>query len=185
MSTKPTKIGGTRTGKTLTTRLAAAVAWLLLAGRAAALDPTSFSVQLTDGTLVKGEVVSWDNEDLSVRSALGTLIIHRDKLTPKTIEELSKFTYNPEKATREQLIAKVSELEETVGSLRRDNAALRAQLGGGGAEVDKATGAGGKGGKYWISKSGKRHNENCRYYKTGTGEEGTAREGEPCKVCGG
>lgn len=162
---------------------------IFLAGHAVAFEAPSASVQLTDGTVVKGEVVSWDNEDLSIKSSLGTLIIHKEKLTPKTIDELRKFTYDPASSNREQLAAKVSELEETVGSLRRDNAALREQLSSGsapgGKDGESRTAAGERGGKYWIAKSGKRHNENCRYYKTGNGKEGTSREGEPCKVCGG
>ena len=40
-------------------------------------------------------------------------------------------------------------------------------------------------GTYWISKSGKRHNENCRYFEKSKGRSGTANEGVVCKICGG
>lgn len=39
---------------------------------------------------------------------------------------------------------------------------------------------------HWItSSSSKRHNSNCRFYKTSTGRPCAANEGTACKVCGG
>ena len=83
----------------------------------------------------------------------------------------------------------------TKASQRRDNSTMREQVQDtgikGGTKSESSTTAptasapNTDGKKYWISKSGKRHNENCRYFKTGRGEEGTATDGEPCKVCGG
>ena len=40
-------------------------------------------------------------------------------------------------------------------------------------------------GEYWISKSGKRHNKSCRYFKNSKGGFGDKDTGTPCKVCGG
>lgn len=42
-----------------------------------------------------------------------------------------------------------------------------------------------KDGKYWISKTGKRHNSSCRYFKNSNGQFGDKESGVPCKVCGG
>lgn len=38
---------------------------------------------------------------------------------------------------------------------------------------------------YWISKTGKRHNHSCRYYKNCRGRIGTKSDGIACKICGG
>lgn len=38
---------------------------------------------------------------------------------------------------------------------------------------------------FWISKTGKRHNKNCRYYKNCKGRSCTKNEGIACKICGG
>jgi len=42
-----------------------------------------------------------------------------------------------------------------------------------------------KGGGYWMSSSGKRHNSSCRDYGSGKGRSCGEKEGTPCKVCGG
>ncbi len=40
--------------------------------------------------------------------------------------------------------------------------------------------------KYWLTaKSGKRHNESCRYYKSSKGHPCGPDDGTPCKICGG
>lgn len=39
---------------------------------------------------------------------------------------------------------------------------------------------------HWLSSvSGKRHNANCRYFKTTDGAPCRANEGQACKICGG
>lgn len=38
---------------------------------------------------------------------------------------------------------------------------------------------------YWISKTGKRHNISCRYYKNCRGRPGTKNDEIACKLCGG
>lgn len=172
-----------------------------------ALEQETVAAQLTDGTMVKGEVVSWDEANLSIKSALGTLVINKEKLAPKTLEELKRWAarnqFDPQSAKREELVAKIQELDAVVASLRKDNAALREQLSGGsGSDSAEAAGAaiGQQGAPsqasgatsaaksvkvFWISKSGKRHNENCKYFKTGSGREGRANQGQACKICGG
>lgn len=154
-----------------------------------ALAQQTITAQLTDGSVVNGEVVSWDDENLSIKSSFGTLVLGKDKLSAKTLNDLKRFKYDPSSATREELVAKVQELEAAVASLRKDNAALRDHVPadtGAGKKANPAKADSNKtGGKYWISKSGKRHNENCQYFGSGKGEEGTADQGTPCGRCGG
>jgi len=38
---------------------------------------------------------------------------------------------------------------------------------------------------YWLSKSNKRHNSSCRYYKTPGGRPCRPTDGVACKLCGG
>ena len=38
---------------------------------------------------------------------------------------------------------------------------------------------------YWIAKSGKGHQANCRFFEKVVGRWGTAREGTACGLCGG
>jgi hypothetical protein len=40
-------------------------------------------------------------------------------------------------------------------------------------------------GTHWISSSGVRHNEACRYFKNCRGRLGTSSECQPCRICGG
>ena len=38
---------------------------------------------------------------------------------------------------------------------------------------------------YWLSETGKRHNNTCKYYRNCKGRECGSNEGTACKVCGG
>ena len=40
-------------------------------------------------------------------------------------------------------------------------------------------------GEFWLSKSGKRHNPDCRYFKKSQGNICTKDEGTACGICGG
>lgn len=38
---------------------------------------------------------------------------------------------------------------------------------------------------YWLSKTGKRHNSSCKWFRTCAGKECGANDGVACKMCGG
>ena len=38
---------------------------------------------------------------------------------------------------------------------------------------------------YWVSSTGKVHNQHCRYYGKGNGYRTESPRGQNCKVCGG
>jgi hypothetical protein len=170
---------------------------------------TPISLELNGGTTLTGELVSWDGKTATIQSELGEMKLPKEKLSPSALETLA-LTQNDPAATQNR----VAELEATIASLRRDNAALRAQIEGGGqapapatapttaaptttanakptpkplgfSTDEKPAAAAGAEKKYWISTSGKRHNENCKYFENSKGKLGTATDGTPCKVCGG
>ncbi len=149
------------------------------------------TLELKSGSKITGELVSWDGDKATVKADFGDVVLTKSQLTGQALSELTASS-----GDASALKAKISELQATVESLRRDNSALRAQLAGqspaapaNGAQqavaspqaADKAPAADG----YWISSSGKRHSPNCRYFRNCSGRPGTATEGTPCKICGG
>ena len=127
-----------------------------------------------------------------MKAEFGTMKFKKEALSQKTIDRLDLQSGDPQK-----LAAKIAELEATVESLRRDNAALREQLAQSQASsrnpsTSPASGVTGQpatskpaqsGLSYSKSSTGKRHNSNCRYY--GSGSPCGPNDGIACKICGG
>jgi cell shape-determining protein MreC len=154
------------------------------------------TLELTGGSVIKGDLASWNGQQAVVKAEFGSMTFRRDQLSQATIQRLELLSGDPQK-----LLARISELETTVESLRKDNAALRQQLQGTTAtqsvspapvisrevmpranavtsSVSAPTGL-----SYTISSTGKRHNSRCRYY--GSGRPCGPTDGIACKICGG
>ena len=168
---------------------------LLLASMASVLS-APFALELTGGSVIKGDLVSWNGQQAVVKAEFGPVTFKRDQLSPATIQRLELLSGDPQK-----LVARISELEATVESLRKDNAALRQQLQAATASQSQQPAVGisreavpafnsftssvsaPTGLSYTISSTGKRHNSRCRYY--GSGRPCGPTDGIPCKICGG
>jgi hypothetical protein len=154
--------------------------------------PAPITLELSAGSVIKGDLVSWNGQQAVVKAEFGSMTFRRDQLNQATIQGLELLSGDPQK-----LLARVAELEATVESLRKDNAALRQQL-----QTAAAAPAAGIsrevtpransftlsasapiGLSNAISSTGKRHNSRCRYY--GSGRPCGATDGIACKICGG
>jgi hypothetical protein len=148
------------------------------------------SIELSGGSVINGELLSWNGKEAQVKAEFGTMTLKREQLSQKALDRLDLQSGDPQK-----LAAKVSELEATVASLRRDNAALRQQLAqapasqpatptsSGAASRPSAPAVEKSGLSYSRSSTGKRHNSNCRYF--GSGSPCGPNDGIACKICGG
>lgn len=150
---------------------------------------------MKSGSVLKGEVLTWDGEILEIKGDFGTLELKKALLAQSTLDMLASQSDDSS-----VLRAKITELEKTVESLLRDNQALRAQLQQSAASAPATSArqtalpstpgaatptAPSSSGGFWISSTGKRHNPSCRYFKTSNGSLGSAGQGTACKICGG
>ena len=87
------------------------IALLLISVSTAFCAP--IALELTGGSVIKGDLVSWN----------GSLTFKREQLSRATLQRLELLSGDPHK-----LAARVAELEAIVENLRKDNAALRQQL---------------------------------------------------------
>jgi hypothetical protein len=94
---------------------------LLATALTAVCAPTT--IELSGGSVIKGDLISWNGQQAVVRAEFGSMTFRRDQLNQATIQKLELLSGDPQK-----LLARISELEATVESLRKDNAALRQQL---------------------------------------------------------
>jgi hypothetical protein len=180
--------------KTRSTRAAATPFLVLLIIAATALS-APISLELAGGSLIKGDLVSWNGQQAVVKAEFGSLTFKREQLSQATLQRLDLLSGDPQK-----LVARIAELEATVESLRKDNAVLRQQLQAAlAAPTAPAPGPAlpvnaiastrsqsapaSTGLSYTVSSTGKRHNSRCRYY--GSGRSAGPNEGIPCKICGG
>ena len=136
------------------------------------------ALELNRGSVIKGDLVSWNGQQAVVKAEFGSLTFKRDQLSQATFQRLDLLTGDPQK-----LVARIAELEGTVESLRKDNAALRQQLQAATAGrlappapapampvrviSSTATAPAQSGLSYSVSSTGKRHNSRCRYYGSG------------------
>jgi hypothetical protein len=168
--------------------------FLLLVVSAVTVFCAPITLELSGGSVIKGDLVSWNGQQAVVKAEFGSLTFKREQLSQGTVQRLDLLSGDPQK-----LAARIVELEATVESLRKDNAALRQQLQAATAAPlappasaptmpvraisSTASTTAQSGLSYTISSTGKRHNSRCRYY--GSGRPAGPNEGIPCKICGG
>ena len=99
------------------------MAILALLASVATVLSAPIALELSGGSVIKGDLVSWNGEQAVVKAEFGSMTFRRDQLNQATIQRLELLSEDPQK-----LLARISELEATVESLRKDNAALRQQL---------------------------------------------------------
>lgn len=154
------------------------------------------SLNLKDGSLIKGEVTAVNQTEAVVSTSVGVVRVPLAEMTPE-----ARALVEPKSSSSGRTSAqRISELESEVAKLRAENADLRRRLAEAAKPVipaytpsnppasqftpGKATPADPASGmSYSISSTGKRHNSRCRYY--GTGRACGATDGIACKICGG
>jgi hypothetical protein len=91
----------------------------LLLVSATTLLSAPITLELTGGSVIKGDLVSWNGQQAVVKAEFGSLIFKREQLSQATLQRLDLLSGDPQK-----LVARIAELEATLESLRKDNAAL-------------------------------------------------------------
>lgn len=149
-------------------------------------------LNLTDGSRIKGRVMSSTGSDITVTSDFGVIRIPMEKLTPESRLAVSAAM----KPDVDSLVKKVAELEARVSQLQQENENLRKQMAGrpvtGGhptagngiaPSATNSTSSPAAAASHSISSTGKRHNSGCRYF--GSGRPCGPNDGIACKICGG
>jgi outer membrane murein-binding lipoprotein Lpp len=90
---------------------------------ATAILSAPISLELTGGSVIKGDPVSWNGQQVVVKAEFGSLTFKREHLSQATLQRLDLLSGDPQ-----HLVSRIAELEATVNTLRKDNAALREQL---------------------------------------------------------
>jgi hypothetical protein len=151
------------------------------------------SLQLADGTVVKGRVLSQTDDEVTLDSTIGILTVKKVQLTSDSLQQVMPVAKDELSALRER----VTQLEKIVAALQEENQALRATFAQQSGVASTASVAAEPTAtsrtpttqtqtlKYWMSSTGKRHNSNCRYFGVGNGHPCSAQEGVACKICGG
>lgn len=153
---------------------------------------TPITLELSGGSNITGELIKWDGQNATIKAEFGEVVLKKEQISQKSLQNLALSS-----GDASALKARIAELESTVESLRRDNAALRQQLQATASNpvtaprqtstaiTSQPAGGSATEAAYWISSTGKRHNSGCRYYRNCQGRPGTASEGVACKICGG
>ncbi len=167
--------------------LAGILCVLLAISTGVSADADSFS--LTDGSQIKGRVMSATASEVTMMTDFGLIRIALEKLTP---ESRAKIT-DGAKPDVDALLKKIAELEARNAQLQQENEALRRQAmaapapayrpSSGTNAVSPTTQPPASGMSYTISSTGKRHNSSCRYFNSG--RACGPSDGIPCKICGG
>jgi hypothetical protein len=151
---------------------------------------TPVDLSLTDGSRIRGKVMSSNGSEVTVMSDIGVLRIALEKLTPESRQSIEQTT-KPDTAS---LLKRIAELEGKVAQLQQENEALRRQsvaspsptyrpsalqsLTPSGSTSKPTAEA-----SHTISSTGKRHNSGCRFF--GSGRSCGPTDGIACKICGG
>lgn len=152
-------------------------------------------IELRDGSVLRGEILSKDSSELKLKTLLGEQRITRAQVSQKSLAALQWVSDDPV-----ELKTRLADMERRIATLEAENQQLRRELTARpeppapfpprdptpprqtavqqppGSE--KAVG-------YWLSATRKRHHSKCRYYQTGKGRACGPDEGAPCKICGG
>lgn len=150
------------------------------------------SIKLVSGDTITGIISGIKDGEVRVITDYGAIRIPIEKLSAESKKTLRVV----ESSEPEQLTKRIAELEDLVSRLREENAQLRKQgtVTPSPENTDPSVGVvkdvapkqpAAEAGPYWISSTGKRHNNRCRYFGTSKGRAGGSSEGVACKVCGG
>jgi hypothetical protein len=94
---------------------------LLVSTMSAVCGP--ITLELRGGSVIKGDLISWDGEQVLVKAEFGLMPFKRDQLSQATIDRLEFLSRD-----RHNLLSRISQLEATIKSLQQENASLRQQL---------------------------------------------------------
>lgn len=153
------------------------------------------SVELQDGSVLKGKLVSRSPDSITVSTVLGDQIIPVQQLSQKSQAKLKL----PSADDPAYLKQKIVELEKRIQALQAENQQLQRQLVAPASSTAASPAPQVSGSQrtapsqqqqqqtgYWLTTgSGVRHNSNCRYYMTTKGRPCGPNEGRACKICGG
>ncbi len=89
------------------------IALLLVSATSVLCAP--ITLELTGGSAIKGDLVSWNGQQAIVKAEFGSLTFKREQLSQTTLQKL-ELTGDLQK-----LAARIAELEATVESLRKDD----------------------------------------------------------------
>lgn len=172
-----------------------------LATAAFAQQSGTLTLQTTDGTQVRGLIMTLTADEVTLQNSAGIYTLKRAQLTSESQNAVLKLEAGDDP---EVLRRKIAEQDRMIAALRAENQQLRAALVQSTptaspastvptlrtstvvpSNIQPSTTAASSATGYWISSTGKRHNSNCRYYQTSQGRPGVATEGVACKICGG
>ena len=82
------------------------LAFLALAAVVSLAHAAPFTLELTGGSVIKGDLVSWNGQQAVVKAEFGSLTFKREQLSRATLQRLDLLSGDPQK-----LVARIAELE--------------------------------------------------------------------------